>query len=179
MRLQKPPSLMEHSRPRPSSTLQAAADHQLDKLRQDGFDVARKRSLGDVTKLVALLDRLANAISKWSPKSKGVLTKIVARHTREFFDSEEFSALVYAIVDTLPKLSPRRWASEACDVVYEPVKVAGIVRTAPPELVTLWESMPSATRKHVEQEVRSSAPWRSATEFLRHLITLLKKHVRL
>jgi len=152
-------------------TLEAAADHQLDRSRRD---VARKRS-GDVTKLVARLEQLAIAVSKLSPQSKGVLNKVVAKHTKDFFDTETFSALVYAVGDALPKLSPRRWADEAGTVICDEVKVAGIVRTAPLELVTLWESMPSTTRIQVEQEVRRSPPCRSIAEFLRDLIALLEK----
>ena len=134
-----------------------------------------KRSSGKVTKLVAMLDRLALVASKLSVQSKSVLTRIVNKHTKEFFDSEAFSELVYDIIDALPRLSPKRWADEARSIIYEPVNVEGIVRTAPPELITLWETMPSTTRMQVEQQVRRSAPWRSAIEFLRHLIASLKK----
>jgi len=47
-----------------TQTLEAAADHQLDMLRRD---MMHKRSR-DVTKLVALLERLASAVSKLSPQ---------------------------------------------------------------------------------------------------------------
>jgi len=154
-----------------TQTLEAAADHQLDMLRRD---MMHKRSR-DVTKLVALLERLASAVSKLSPQSEGVLDKIVAKHMKGFFDTETLSALVYAAAEALPKLSPRRWASAACNVIYEPVKVAGIARTAPPEILTLWKCMPSTTRIQVEQELRRSMQCKSITELLRNLIVLLEK----
>lgn len=90
---------------------------------------------------------------------------------RSFFDTETFSALIYALADALPKLRLQRRAQDAFGTIHQPV--AGVVRTSPPELIELWEMMSAETRRQVEQVVRNSAPKRSATEFLRQLGVLL------
>jgi hypothetical protein len=59
------------------------------------------------------------------------------------------------------------------DVIDQPV--AGITRTAPPEIIELWERMSAATRQQVERKIRDAAAKKSATEFLRQIAELLMR----
>jgi len=154
-----------------AQTLEAAADHQLRSLRQEDAQRDRVRSAGDVGRLIAHLQRLAETIAKLPPISKKTLNPIVTEHTAQFFDTETFAALIYALAEALPKLAPKRRAQDALDAIYKPV--AGAIRTSPPELIELWEKMSAETRRQVEQEVRNSAAKRSTTKFLQQLVVAL------
>jgi hypothetical protein len=156
-----------------AETLEAAVDHQLQGLRQKDGQRDRVRSAGDVGRLIARLEELAEAIVKLPPVSKKKLNAIVAEYAAQFFDTETFSALIYALADALPELEPKRRAQDVLKAVYQPV--AGIVRTSPPELIELWESLCAETRRQVEREVRALATKKSAVEFFRKLIVLLNK----
>jgi hypothetical protein len=154
-----------------AQTLEAAADHHLQSLRQKDDQRDRVRSAGDVDRLIVRLQSLAQAIAKLPPIAKKTLNAIVADHTAQFFDMETFAALIQALADALPRLSPKRRAQDVLDGIYQPV--LGFIRTSPSELVELWDTMSAETRRQVEQEVRRSAPKRSATAFLRQLIVVL------
>jgi hypothetical protein len=155
-----------------AETLEVAVDHQLQGLRQKDSQRDRVRSVCDVGKLIARLEELAEAIAKLPPVSKKRLKSIVADHAEHSFDTETFAAMIQGIADALPKLAPKRRALDALDVIDQPI--AGVIRTSPPELIELWETMPAETRRPVEQLVRSSAAKTSATEFLRQLVILLR-----
>jgi hypothetical protein len=71
-------------------TLEAAADHQLQSLRQKDSQQDRVRSAGDVGALIARLQRLAETIAKLPPVSKKKLNAIVGEHSTQFFDTETF-----------------------------------------------------------------------------------------
>ena len=156
-----------------AETLEVAADHQLQGLRQKDSQRDRVRSAGDVGRLIARLDELAEAIAKLPPVSKKKLNAIVAEYTAQFFDTETFSALIYALAAALPELGPKRRAQDVLNGIYQPV--VGIVRTSPPELIELWESLSAETRRQVEKEVRALATKKSAVEFFRKLIDLLNR----
>lgn len=156
-----------------AETLEVAADHQLQGLRQKDSQRDRVRSAGDVGRLIARLEELAQAIAKLPPVSKKKLNAIVVEYTAQFFDTETFSPLICALADALPELGPKRRAQDVLNTIYRPV--AGIVRTSPPELIELWESISAETRRQVEKEVRALAVKRSAVEFFRKLIILLNK----
>jgi hypothetical protein len=156
-----------------AETLEVAVDHQLQSLRREDSQRDRMRSAGDVGRLIARLDELAQAIAKLPPVSKKKLNAIVAEYAAQFFDTETFSSFVCALADALPKLAPKRRAQVAVDVIDQPI--AGVIRTSPPELIELWEIMPAETRRAVEQAVRNSTVQRSATKFLRRLVVLLDK----
>ena len=51
----------------------------------------------------------------------------------------------------------------------------GIARTAPPEIIDLWETMSAGTRQQLEEKIRRSAAKKSAIEFLGQLALLLKR----
>jgi hypothetical protein len=156
-----------------AETLEVAVDHQLQSLRREDSQRDRMRSAGDVGRLIARLEELAQAIAKLPPVSKKKLNAIVAEYAAQFFDTETFSSFVCALADALPKLAPKRRAQVAVDVIDQPV--AGVIRTSPPELIELWEIMPAETRRAVEQAVRNSTVQRSAIKFLRRLVVLLDK----
>jgi hypothetical protein len=156
-----------------AETLEVAADHQLQSLRRNDSQRDRMRSVGDVGRLIARLEELAQALAKLPPVSKKKLNAIVAEYTAQFFDTETFSSFVCALADALPKLAPKRRARVAVDVIDRPI--AGVIRTSPPELIELWEIMPAETRRAVEQAVRNSTVKRSAIKFLRRLVVLLNK----
>ena len=77
-----------------AETLEVAADHQLQGLRQKDSQRDRVRSAGDVGRLIARLDELAEAIAKLPPVSKKKLNAIVAEYTAQFFDTETFSWII-------------------------------------------------------------------------------------
>jgi hypothetical protein len=156
-----------------AETLEVAVDHQLQGLRQKDSQRDRMRSAGDVGRLIARLEELAQAIAELPPVSKKKLNAIVTEYTAQFFDTETFSSLICALADALPELGPKRRAQDVLNAMYQPV--SGIVRTSPPDLIELWESMSAETRRQVEKEVRALAAKRSAVEFFRKLIVLLNK----
>ena len=156
-----------------TQTLEAAADHQLQRLRQKQSHKNRVRSAGDVGKLIARLEELVEAIARLPPVSKKKLNSIVADHAEQFFDTETFASMIQGIADALPKLAPKRRAMDARDVIDRPI--AGVIRTSPLKLIELWEAMSAETRRGVEQAVRGSMAKRSAIKFLRRLVVLLEK----
>jgi hypothetical protein len=154
-------------------TLDAAVDHRLQGTRQQDRRRDRLYAKDTVKKLIERLTELAAAIAKLPPTAKKRLNTIVASHTKEFFDTETFAAIINDIAVALPKLEPRRRGQDAFDVIDQPI--AGIVRTAPPEIIDLWEIMSAATRQQIEQKLRRSAAKKSAIDFLRQLVLLLKR----
>jgi hypothetical protein len=160
-------------RPAIEMTLHAAVDHRLQGMRQDDRRRDRLRSKDAVEKLIKRLTELAAAITKLPPTAKKRLNTIVARHTEEYFDTETFAAIITDIAAALPMLAPRKRAQDAFDVIDQPI--AGIVRTAPPEIIELWETMSAETRQQIEQKLRRSLAKKSAIEFLPQLARLLER----
>ena len=154
-------------------TLEIAADHQLQRLRQKENQQDRARSARNVCRLILRLQELVEVIAKLSPVSKRKLNAIIAEHTLLFFDTETYADLIRAIADALVKLSPKSLPRRALDVIHPP-GIAGIARS---ELVELWETMPAATRSLVEDEVRRSPAKRSAIKFFQQLVVLLNTHM--
>ena len=99
------------------------------------------------------------------------------------FDTETFADLIRAIADKFTDLSPACLAEEARLAIYEPdwgpkhPMVEQIVRTAPPVILELWETLPAATRAQTEAGLRSWAPPSrgAAIAFLNNLSVLLAK----
>jgi hypothetical protein len=145
-------------------TLAAAVDHQLQSLRQNERHHDRVRSARDVRRLIARLKELLEAIAKLPPGSKKTLNSIIADRAEQFFDTETFAAIIQGIADALPKLAPERRALVALDVIDQPI--AGVIRTSPPELIELWETMSAATRRGVEQAVRDSTAKKMSNQIL-------------
>jgi hypothetical protein len=160
-------------KPAIEQTLDAAVDHRLQGMRQEDRRQDRLRSKDGVGRLIERLTALAAAIAKLPPSAKKELNAIVASHTVQFFDTETFAAIITDIAAALPMLAPRKHAQDAFDVIDQPI--AGIVRTAPPEIIELWESMSAETRHKIELKFRRSAAKKSAIEFLRQLVLLLKR----
>jgi len=158
-----------------NKTLEIAADHQLQPLRQNKNLQDRLQSARNVRTLIKRLQELTEVIAKLPPVSRGKINAIVARHAAQFFDTETFADLIEATANTLATLSPRRRAQHALDVIDQPV--VGVTGTAPSKLVELWETMSAETRRLVEEEVRHSTAPKSAVKFFRQLATLLNKHL--
>ncbi len=158
-----------------NQTLEIAADHQLQQLRQNKNRQDYLQSVRNVQTLIKRLQELAQAIDKLPPVAKGKLNAIVAVRAAQFFDTETYADLIEAVANTLAKLSPRRRAQHALDVIDQPV--VGVTGTAPSKLVELWETMSAETRRLVEEEVRHSTAPKSAVKFFRQLATLLNKHL--
>jgi hypothetical protein len=154
-------------------TVDAAVDHRLQGMRQEDRRRDRLYAKDTVKKLIERLTELAAAIAKLPPTAKKRLNTIVASHTKEFFDTETFAAIINDIAVALPKLEPRRRGQDAFDVIDQPI--VGIVRTAPPEIIDLWETMSAETRQHIEQKLRRSAAKKSAIEYFRQLVLLLQR----
>jgi hypothetical protein len=163
-------------------TLDVAADHQLERLRRERYleDLALAKK--NLDRLIKLLDQLVQVLSKLPPWSKGKLNKIMVGQDWRYFDTEAFADLIHAMMDALSKLSPACVAREALSIINEGTlrasedhAVTQIVRTAPPAILDLWESIPAASRTQVEEGVRRLSSCRSATEFFRHLATALAK----
>jgi hypothetical protein len=166
-----------------AQTLDIATDHQLEMLRRDQTLQDLSRSQRDLRRLIKQLDHLGLAISTFPPLAKSKLNKIVAEQDWQNFDTEIFIRLIHALVDTLANLSPACIANEALWAINEPARgskhpaVAQIVRTAPPAILELWETIPAETRTHAEAGLQNWVPptRRPAMEFLIRLSTLLEK----
>jgi hypothetical protein len=164
-------------------TLDIAADHLLEVLRRDQNLQGLSRSQRDLRRLIKQLDHLRLAISTLPPLAKSKLNKIVAEQDWQNFDTETLIRLIHAMADTLANSSPACIANEALRAINEPVRgskhpaVAQIVRTAPPAILELWETIPAGTRTQAEVGLRNWVPptRRPAMEFLIRLSTLLEK----
>jgi hypothetical protein len=164
-------------------TLDIAADHQLEVLRRDQNLQDLNRSQRDLRRLIKQLDHLRLAISTLPPLAKSKLNKIVAEQDWQNFDTETLIMLIHAMADTLANLSPACIANEALRAINEPARgskhpaVAQIVRTAPPAILELWETIPAGARTQAEADFGNWVPptRRPAMEFLIRLSTLLEK----
>jgi hypothetical protein len=94
-------------------TLDIAADCQLDLWRRDQDLRDLSRSQRDVRQLSKQLGHLQQAISDLPPWAIGKLNKIIVEQDWQNFDTELFTTLIRAVLDTLAKLSPARVANEA------------------------------------------------------------------
>ncbi len=87
-------------------TLDAAADHQLERLRRDRSvgDLARSRK--DLCRLIKHIDGLADPISRLSPLSIGKLNTIVVQQNWRDFDTETFLEIMHGMQEALFSLFP-------------------------------------------------------------------------
>jgi len=177
-------NIREHvARQAVAEALDIAADHQLEVLRRDQNLQKLKRSKSDLKRLAKQLEVLVQTISKLPPLAKGKLNKIIAEQDWENFDTEIFSELIHAMINALSESSPACITGRARSAMVEPIRVsknpevAQIVRTAPPEIIDLWEVISARTRTQVEAGLRKWVPprRRTAIEFFNHLVSLLEK----
>lgn len=125
-------------------SLDAAANHQLARLRYEEIRIAQRRSLERLDQLIEIIERLAQAISALPLNSKGVLNLCLRELIREgHFDTEIFFGLIDRLQVESPKLSPQAKASKVLDIV---VKEGGVLRE-------LWETMPASTRLKTEKKM--------------------------
>jgi hypothetical protein len=165
-------------------TFDAAADHQLERLRRDRFLHDLERSKKNLQRLIKHIERLAQAIAELPPISKGKLNKIIGKQNWRHFDTEMFSELIHAMLDALAILSPACAANKARLVISESLRasrdpvIMRVVRTAPPVIIELWDTIPAETRTQVEGKVQRWRPPRRAEiiALLNHLLGLLKKY---
>jgi hypothetical protein len=162
--------------------LNLAADHQLQCLRRDRYLEDLELAKEAIKRLVSQFDHLVQRLSKLSPKSRGELNKIMNDQDFRHFDTETFAELIHSILHALPKLSPACVAQEARLAIIEMLPQASddlasfvIIRTAPPAILDLWDSIPAETRTKVEEAIRSRSSCRSATDFFRYMATMLTK----
>jgi hypothetical protein len=142
--------------------LNLAADHQLQCLRRDRYLEDLELAKEAIKRLVSQFDHLVQRLSKLSPKSRGELNKIMNDQDFRHFDTETFAELIHSILHALPKLSPACVAQEARLAIIEMLPQASddlasfvIIRTAPPAILDLWDSIPAETRTKVEEAIRS------------------------
>jgi hypothetical protein len=162
-----------------SKTLAVAADHQLSQLR---FEHARKikdESLRSIGKLSSQLRELAKVLSRFPPTSKGELNKrAAAAFSRQPFDTEVFIEVLETVKSTLPELSPKRFADEACLLIDQPLphfKDVKLFLAKPPRplIIEHWESIAGETRVAVERLMQELRPPTSLGEWLTSLADLL------
>jgi hypothetical protein len=163
-------------------TFDIAADHQLEVLRRDQSLRDLRQSQRNLKRLGKQLCHVGLAISKLPPLAKGKLNKIVTEQDWQNFDTETFIKLIHAMSDALANLSPGCIANEARWAINESrgsthPAVAQTVRTAPPVILELWETIPAGTRTQSEAGLRSWVPptRQPAIAFLNRLSTLLEK----
>ena len=146
-----------------AQTLDIAADHQLEVLRRDQSLRDLRQSQTKLKRLEKQFCQVGLAISKLPPFAKGKLNEIVADQDWQNFDTETFITLIHAMSDALANLSPECIANEARWAINEPrgfkqPVVAKTVRTAPPVILELWETIPAGTRTQVEAGLRIWVP---------------------
>lgn len=170
-------------------TLDAAARHQLDRLRLDQIDAERAhadRKLSQLMRHIRRLNREVSGPSKpaLSKSSKGNLNRVVASVDWKNFDSEVYNDLVHALRESLQGASPPRAADKALQAIYGPLQsrknphVKKLERSGTPAMIVLWETMPDETRVRVEADLRSWMPPARGElpVFLDEVETLFKRH---
>lgn len=146
-------------------TLDAAADHQLARLRHEDLRTVQQHSLKCLDELIVTVETLASAISALPPDSKGAINLNLAIVGEEgHFDTEIFFGLIDRLLAQLPKLSPKARASKALDVIVSEGE----------SLRGSWEAMPASTRLNTEQKIETLRS-KTSLEQLRLLPQILDK----
>jgi hypothetical protein len=162
--------------------LDIAATHQFEGFRRNQNLDRLAQSERARQRLIQQLRYLAETISKLPPPVKGKLNKIIAEQEWANFDTEMLGELIQTIIDALSKSSPAVTANKAVNAIREwpwdsadPV-IANIIRTAPPAILELWETIPAETRTQLEAGFRNWQPpaRRSMMEFLSYADFLLE-----
>jgi hypothetical protein len=164
--------------------LDAAVDYQIQALRAEQADQRNARSKEQLRRLMRHIALLSTTIAKLPRFSKGKLNRIVKEQIWTEFDSEAFGRLFQMLLDTVVRLSPRRYADDAGTAIRESLEyrddpvVAFNTRQAPPALIELWEYIPDATRTAAEAHLRGWIPPTrgQVSAFLAYLNSLLKRH---
>jgi hypothetical protein len=162
--------------------LDIAADYQFDVPRRDQNMGRLAQSGNNRERLTKQLRTFAQMISTLPPAPRGKLNKIIVEQEWVYFDTEMFHELIHAILDALKKSSPAVIAAKAIRGIREthrdPADSAAskIVRTAPPAIFELWETIPAETRTQVEASLRNWQPptRRPTIVFLSHVVGLLE-----
>lgn len=129
--------------------LNAAADHQLTKLRFEDRQSVARHSNELLDDLISSLQEVVDAISILPPNSKGILNTRMADITKgEIFDTEIFVECINCIEACLPELSPKKRSEEALLTLHP----ENSWKLAPP-IVKRWEAIPYSTRNRTEREV--------------------------
>jgi hypothetical protein len=155
--------------------LDAAADHQLERIRREGQCRDRDQGTQYYAALIGRLENLVRTISALPPTAIGRLNRASLRNRSEFFDSETFAELIELVGREVQDLKPKRRADDVHATIFEPSNI--VVRTSPSEIIDGWNMLPPATRSNVEAAVRAARPTKSVTELLSRLIALLHEHV--
>jgi hypothetical protein len=151
--------------------LDAAANHQLAKLRFEDRQSLARHANELLDDLISSLQEFVDAISNLPPNSKGTLNARMADEAKGgIFDTEIFIEWINCIAACLPQLSPRRLAYDAFLLLGSDVS-----SEQAPLIVRLWEAIPSVTRNQVECEVEGKLLKRSGVEMLRLLPELLRQ----
>jgi hypothetical protein len=124
-------------------------------------------ALKDLDELILKMAKLAEAISRLPPSSKGYLNQKAAHLVKEgVFDIDMIVDLINLLLDCLPDISPRKKADDVRCIIERHEGDNS------PRIARLWESIPLFTRDCVERRIKSS-PIRSCVELFRVLPTLL------
>jgi hypothetical protein len=141
-------------------TLGAAIDFQLAYHRYRCLRAMEVHSHATLDHLIRDLRKLADAIARLPPISKGQLNKrVFAKIDQAPFDSEAFIDIIETIAQTLSEIGPRRLAENILSLIHSDT---GPGRRSP--LIDAWEAMPAVTRVQVEtmfhdDPSRSLATW--------------------
>ena len=151
-----------------------ALDYRLEPLRRHRCLSAREAEQKELKQLIRAIDTLKQAVSKLEAGSRKELNKTTAKQDWHHFDTEAFAAILHAMMETLPTLSPACIADDAVAAINERTlpgsnarHVRKIVRTAGPAILELWETIPAITRIQTEKFLRRLPPGTSVVEFLR------------
>jgi hypothetical protein len=157
--------------------LDAAANHQLALLRFENRRDATTSALKNLDDLTLKIRELVNAIAVLSPTEKGHLNRKTAHLVKEgFFDTEVFFELINLLRDCLLDLLPSRNANDARRIVERHEGESS------PQILRLWESIPTITRNRVERRIEQRIRQRTkrsdslpCVELLGVLLNLLQK----
>jgi hypothetical protein len=151
--------------------LDAATNNGYATQRFDHLDMIRKQGMVLLDELIAKFSTFVDAISKLPPNSKAILNQRIAGITKNGgFDTEVFAELLDSVADCLPQLSPKKLANEALLHLLAETPCWGR-----PDVIGLWEAIPSITRSSVERKIEASLP-QSGVALLRSIPTILKSY---
>ena len=163
--------------------LNIAANHCLEPMRRAGNLAELRRATSRLSTLIKLIEFFVQLVSELPPRSKGKLNDIITEQDLRNFDWEIFANIIHAIIDDLSRTSPaivadraRLALSDAGVPAPNDPALAQILRSAPPKILELWETIPAQARAQVEADVRSLSSRKSAVQFFRYLVTALKRY---
>jgi hypothetical protein len=162
-------------------TLNIAANHCLEPLRRAGNLDELRRATSRLSTLIKRIESFVQLVSELPPRSKGKLNDIITEQDLRNFDWEVFANIIHAIIDELSRTSPAIVADRArlalSDAGFQAPNDPALarIRSAPPKILELWETIPAQARAQVEADVRGLSSRKSAVQFFRYLVTALKR----